>query len=799
MWKGPIQFSFQPGIANMKDLVGFKMVETFIQGKFPEGVPFSQNLQYFMISNNFGKLSGKLPFGIPDMPKLWYFDLRNHDLTGTIPSLPPRIQSFDVRQNKLSGDAPDVVGYEDLQVFSIIDNQIEKLGKFHDNPKLLKIEAQINKLQDFPSLKNLPRLNELRLYKNKIVAKIPASLGELTALQILDVHQNLMTSPVPAVGGELVNLQYVDISFNKFTDNCEKRLFFIFLPETIKNKTTGQNLRTCDGRLAAPLQHAIFNDNEINGDCNMRYDFFPNLLTFNGANNKLGGPALPSFFTPQGGPNFRPRITTIDVSGNNYENPIGEAQITGLSELAIFKVLGNKRLRGAEVEFTHPSNCSNPLLTCNRSPPGTPGSNMREGKEVIICNDKSDAIIQQETKGMMDSCAKIKESNFCAKAGPLCPVTCGSCPEDACSDLPSDQIQAETKGMMADCAKIKEANFCAKAGAMCRVTCDLCPKPGPVLDDSQCCTQDFPSGKCCRKLPKFLMQDLKNFESREGEPFQCPRLVGKDMQMLKTVQLEPEYYAWDQCQCERGMVGTPPNCRPPAEVLTEVSPQKLLQDEIGNVRLRKGSSIQWTLEPTPWTIETCTEEVDRATQFNCFDMPDGNCTDASQTQLCLRNASASMCPVTCGKCPTPGWISWEDEYPMWKSWAAENWWKKKRRLVHFTAENVKHVFTEEQLTREFVHCARMADDKCADWQNISTVKESMTIMYVGQYRTGPKKRVEEERVKSTMDLMSISRPFLDGMPTFATGIVAEAVTGHREEVTTIARKFGKGTDEVRYS
>ena len=84
------------------------------------------------------------------------------------------------------------------------------------------------------------------------------------------------------------------------------------------------------------------------------------------------------------------------------------------------------------------------------------------------------------------------------------------------------------------------------------------------------------------------------------------------------------------------MVGTPPDCRPPSEDITVTNPEETLEDEIGNVRLRKGSSIRWTLAPRAWTKEICTDEVDKQTRQD--------------------------------------WKKWEDGHPEWKKWAAKTWW-----------------------------------------------------------------------------------------------------------------------------
>ena len=357
-----------------------KIIETYIHGSWPTQVTLSPSIWYIQIANNADRMTGPLPRGLKDLSSLWYFDLQVGKLTGTIPQLPKSLEVLNVRDNRLTGEMPDFINYPELVQLQVSQNRIEHLGKIHDCPKLQAINAYDNRIKEFPSLSNLPKLKTIDLYNNHIASTLPASLSQITALSRLDVHSNKLTSPLPQVGKDLVNLEYADLSSNLFNDDCEKILFFYFLPETITNATTGThaslytfaqaharlcphtplstrpcmrtiaglNTFTCEGKPAAPLKHALFANNQVgvvhiccieqlvpiyiahalgclshahqfSGGCRIRFDFFPNLETFDASNNKLSGGTIPSFWTPQGGTTFKAKLVTIDISGNKFK------------------------------------------------------------------------------------------------------------------------------------------------------------------------------------------------------------------------------------------------------------------------------------------------------------------------------------------------------------------------------------------------------------------------------------------------------------------------------------------------
>merc|ERR1719460_3386409 len=81
---------------------------------------------------------------------------------------------------------------------------------------------------------------------------------------------------------------------------------------------------------------------------------------------------------------------------------------------------------------------------------------------------------------------------MCEKAGPMCDVTCGTCPEGSCADFTDEKFEETTKGMFKSCAEAKAAGMCEKAGPMCDVTCGACPvvaaaapapAPAPICKD----------------------------------------------------------------------------------------------------------------------------------------------------------------------------------------------------------------------------------------------------------------------------------------------------------------------------
>ena len=55
----------------------------------------------------------------------------------------------------------------------------------------------------------------------------------------------------------------------------------------------------------------------------------------------------------------------------------------------------------------------------------------RDVRPVVVCKDWADSAVEKTTQGQFKSCAEAKATGMCDKAGPMCGVTCDTCPAAA--------------------------------------------------------------------------------------------------------------------------------------------------------------------------------------------------------------------------------------------------------------------------------------------------------------------------------------------------------------------------------
>ena len=167
-------------------------------------------------------ISGTLPTELGAHTRLRAIDLRENQLSGSVPALlvggMTELSSFHAHNNPLlSGTLPSELGnlaslrYLDLSRTSISGSLPSSIGGL---PLLTALHMDGNRLSgSIPDeLTALGMLRTLRLPDNNLNGTLPVNIGELRSLQVLDVYNNSMEGDVPASISQLLELRelYLD-------------------------------------------------------------------------------------------------------------------------------------------------------------------------------------------------------------------------------------------------------------------------------------------------------------------------------------------------------------------------------------------------------------------------------------------------------------------------------------------------------------------------------------------------------------------------------------------------------------
>ncbi|XP_039136503.1 receptor-like protein EIX2 [Dioscorea cayenensis subsp. rotundata] len=191
------------------------------EGSLPQ---FPANLEYLLLFSN--TITGRIPETLCYLKKLAALDLSKNQLIGEIPdcwnhSLRPRLFTFDLSDNKLSGGIPTTICSSSLDYLHLSNNNLSgKLPLSLRNCRALRtLDLGQNKISgSIPTWlpKSLLNLEALRLRSNMFVGLIPPGLGNLTALRVIDFAYNHLSGLIPHSFGNLKAMRVAHtIFYNK--------------------------------------------------------------------------------------------------------------------------------------------------------------------------------------------------------------------------------------------------------------------------------------------------------------------------------------------------------------------------------------------------------------------------------------------------------------------------------------------------------------------------------------------------------------------------------------------------------
>ncbi|KAL9458672.1 hypothetical protein AB3S75_007525 [Citrus x aurantiifolia] len=186
-----------------------------------------KNLQYLTLDSNL--LQGSLPDLPPHMNSI---SISNNNLTGEIPSSfcnLNSIQSFDVSNNSLSGQIPQCLGNSTLETLDL------RMNNFRGSIPQTYAKGC--------------KLTYLQLNGNHLEGPLPPSLINCVYLQFLDVGNNSLSGPIPEYLGNST-LKVLDMRMNKFSGS---------LPQTFGKSCVLESLNLNGNRLEGPLPPSLVN------------------------------------------------------------------------------------------------------------------------------------------------------------------------------------------------------------------------------------------------------------------------------------------------------------------------------------------------------------------------------------------------------------------------------------------------------------------------------------------------------------------------------------------------------------
>ncbi|KAK8647832.1 hypothetical protein V6N13_121559 [Hibiscus sabdariffa] len=181
---------------------------------------------------------------------------------------------------------------------------------------------------------NVPKLDELILWGNKLSGNIPNSISNASMLKHVDIGSNFFSGLIPDTLGNLRHLERLLIGdSNLTTSSATHEWSFLSSLANCRNFTlleVSQNplngvLPTYIGNLSTSLQYFLAHDCELEGNIPMEIGNFSNMLLLSLGNNELSG----SIPTSIGG--LR-NLQGLDLSSNKLGGPIPES-ICGLEKL----------------------------------------------------------------------------------------------------------------------------------------------------------------------------------------------------------------------------------------------------------------------------------------------------------------------------------------------------------------------------------------------------------------------------------------------------------------------------------
>eukprot|EP00002_Diphylleia_rotans_P021929 TRINITY_DN4282_c0_g1_i2.p1 TRINITY_DN4282_c0_g1~~TRINITY_DN4282_c0_g1_i2.p1 ORF type:complete len:2179 (+),score=379.84 TRINITY_DN4282_c0_g1_i2:67-6603(+) len=315
--------------SNECPVIGVNLVGNNLRGKLSPSIV--KSIQYFNLSDN--KIEGELP-DLQALRNLTTLDLSVNLFFGDLSRLllPPSIVHLVLSDNMISGHIPEF-DLPNLEILDLGYNQLvgATIPNLQSAPKLKEITLRTNNLiGTLPSFNHLEGLVVLDVNNNNLNGTIPVFLQ--TGMKILDLSGNFFEGTIPTLS--LQDLVSFDVSDNNFEGSIPDlrfypKLEFFYAGYNDLSGTLvdfeGPNLReiyVVNNRIRGELPNfskmrnlqAMYLGQNLINGTLPNFQFMPNLLVLDSSNNRLGG-TIPNFSNLK-------NLVRLSLNGNKLEGTI---------------------------------------------------------------------------------------------------------------------------------------------------------------------------------------------------------------------------------------------------------------------------------------------------------------------------------------------------------------------------------------------------------------------------------------------------------------------------------------------
>ncbi|KAH7690679.1 Leucine-rich repeat protein [Dioscorea alata] len=356
MWNSKLGPGFPSWIQKLENLSALLLSNAGISNTLPDWFwNFSANLQLVDLSHN--DIRGKLPASLEHLSNLLYVDLSGNSFEGSVSQCPANLEYLRLFSNKITGTIPETLCYlKKLAALDLSKNQL--IGKIPDcwnhslQPKLFTFDLSDNKLSGgIPTTICSSSLDYLHLSNNNLSGKLPLSLRNCRALRTLDLGQNKISGSIPTwLPKSLLNLEALRLRSNMFVGRIPPGLgnhTALRVIDIAYNHLSGLIPHSLGNLKAMKVAHRIFYNKKVAFVAydKISVDYVDNMEILYIISNKLGLGYMDNMRVNLKGKDVRydkllPLVISIDLSSNKLFGEI-PGDLMSLSYLQNLNLSGN--------------------------------------------------------------------------------------------------------------------------------------------------------------------------------------------------------------------------------------------------------------------------------------------------------------------------------------------------------------------------------------------------------------------------------------------------------------------------
>jgi len=543
-------------------------------------------------------------------------------MTGSIPNSFNKMKwmtAFDVYNNYMVGDIPDMTGMTALKSLLLFSNQFASV---HSSLSTLTNLQILGLSFNLFSSNFLPDLTSLTMLKYFVCSRCKLTVFPFyaTSVSFLDLSDNMIKMPLTnsIINSSFTSLTTLDLGFNSFYGNLPSNIFDN-IPQ-LKEISFRQNNLTgvLPSFINTPIQNIQLGDNQFVDDIPWRYTTNPYIQIMNISNNLLVGP-----FDLRGFP-----LTDFNVAYNKINPYNSNAQIMFTNPQR--KQYWNSTFFGKNLQsgcnYKGDSTCKLSHFDAWKSATGFTGQGFNNvfyvfPSSIVNINMAYNVLVGAYTSTLWTS--TLNALLRLELQGNL--IT--SIPGDIWGTITTKYNYLDFSN------NILNLNIIYSSMDNYKITNDV--SPISVITDgnppSTMATVKFDNNpyfgvnymtNATTKLPDWIVQSSSYINVGK---FSCPILIGSTNPLL-SMTIDPNYFGYSGCVCARGYFGIPPDCQniPP---LVQGENQQITDTDYGNqnnIRLMPGIDLTWMIFPSTSNVKSITVRIDKYPEFDITspDYPD---------------------------------------------------------------------------------------------------------------------------------------------------------------------------------